>query len=57
MYNTTKGGYQPGQMLNQKQKVEETSVSQAIAKLLVIGIPNELEPVLAFITHQGGWNC
>ena len=35
MYNTTKGGYQPGQVLNQEPKAEETSVRQTIAKPIV----------------------
>ena len=31
----------------------DTTQSQTIAKPLVSGSPNELEPVLALLTHQG----
>lgn len=37
MYNTTKGGYQPGQVLNEEPKADDTSVSQTIAKPNVVG--------------------
>jgi len=38
---------------DRRDEADFTSVSQNIAKPIVIGSPNELEPVLALITHQG----
>ncbi|MEO6305956.1 MAG: hypothetical protein ABIP51_22610 [Bacteroidia bacterium] len=41
------------QMKEDAQMSIDTTSSQTIAKPNVIGSPNQLEPVLALITHQG----
>lgn len=46
-------GFIAGTNADSSRTDEIISVSQTIAKPNVIGSPNELEPVLAFITHQG----